>query len=31
MPKTNFWEHWKVVQLEEIADVRAGSAFSIKD
>ena len=30
MHKTNFRAHWKVVQLVEIADVRAGSAFPIK-
>ena len=30
MCEMNFREHWKVVRLEEIADVRAGSAFPIK-
>ena len=30
MPETNFGEHWEVIRLEEIADVRAGSAFPIK-
>ena len=26
----NLPEHWKPVQLKEIADVRAGSAFPVK-
>ena len=30
MHEMNLPEHWKPVQLEEIADVRAGSAFPIK-
>ena len=30
MPETNFGEHWRGIRLEEIADVRAGSAFPIK-
>lgn len=30
MHEMNFREHWKTIQLEEIADVRAGSAFPIK-
>ncbi|MCY3724255.1 MAG: restriction endonuclease subunit S [Candidatus Poribacteria bacterium] len=30
MHEMNFREHWKTIRLEEIADVRAGSAFPIK-
>ncbi len=30
MHETNFRKHWKTIRLEEIADIRAGSAFPIK-
>ena len=30
MPEMNFRGHWKTIQLEEIADGRAGSSFPIK-
>ena len=30
MHEMNFRKHWETIRLEEIADIRAGSAFPIK-